>query len=475
MKWKLYSMHDLPLTDEARITATISPSYPAPTMASTTTQTLTSTQPPPARPQAQPAPPPVTRQQIDDAFNRAFRRAIREGGGGGGSGGAQPPIPPQALQPVPCAPDVRAMGKLPADFHGDQAKGEDFLGECKGYLLLNEDVPGFDSPKKKIQFVLTHMKGPDVAGWVKDMQTLLTTIDPANNVPILWDQFLVEFERNFQDTAKADKARTAIQNVQMKGDDVDAYIAGFEQLARRAGYTTGSPETERLFLQGLPREILQDVKRAPPVYDYEDIKERAIQSAAAQRVINSIQRGKGSAPPARYTPFFQRSHQQRPQYTPNRFQPRPAQSYHSSNAPRWMNDKAVPMDLSRTRAPVWRAPQTGQNQGRGPPRHYSDQRPQPGTNRANAATTNPTRGNFTCFSCGKPGHYAKDCRSKAQQRINLVDFDPEYEVEYQGNQVPLNRVASATNTIAAMSFDEKKALITQMGREEEEQQDFQTV
>jgi hypothetical protein len=30
----------------------------------------------------------------------------------------------------------------------------------------------------------------------------------------------------------------------MKGDDVDAYIAGFEQLARRAGYTTGSPETE---------------------------------------------------------------------------------------------------------------------------------------------------------------------------------------------------------------------------------------
>jgi hypothetical protein len=105
-------------------------------------------------------------------------------------------------------------------------------------------VPGFNSPKKKIQFVLTHMKGPDVAGWVKDMQTLLTTIDLANNVPILWDQFLVEFERNFQDTAKADKARTAIQNFQMKGDDVDAYIAGFEQLARRAGYTTGSPETE---------------------------------------------------------------------------------------------------------------------------------------------------------------------------------------------------------------------------------------
>ena len=48
----------------------------------------------------------------------------------------------------------------------------------------------------------------------------------------------------------------------MKGDNVDAYIAGFEQLARRAGYTTESPETEQLFLQGLPHEILKDVKRA---------------------------------------------------------------------------------------------------------------------------------------------------------------------------------------------------------------------
>jgi hypothetical protein len=364
------------------------------------------------------------------------------------------------------------MGKLPADFYGDRAKGEDFLEECKGYLLLNEDVSGFDSPKKKVQFVLTHMKGPDVSGWVKDMQTLLQTIDMTNNVPILWDQFLMEFEKNFQDMAKADKARTAIQNFQMKGDDVDAYIAGFEQLARRAGYTTGSPETERLFLQGLPCEILQDVKRAPPVYDYEDIKERAIQSAAAQRVISSIQRGKGSTPAPQHTPFFQRSYQQRPQYTPNHFQPQLTQSYHSSNAPRWMNDKAVPMDLSHTKAPVWRAPQTGQ--GRGPPRHDNDQRPQPWSNCANVATTGSPRGNFTCFSCGKPGHYAKDCRSKTQQRINLVDFDPEYEIQYSGSETPLDRVTSTTNSIAAMTFDKKKALIAQMSGEEE-QQDFQTV
>jgi len=64
---------------------------------------------------------------------------------------------------------------------------------------------------------------------------------------------------------------------------------------------------------------------------------------------------------------------------------------------------------------------------------------------------------------------------QSQQRINLVDFDPESEVNTKATKVPLDRVTSATNAIAAMTFDEKKALIAQMSGEEEEQQDFQTV
>jgi hypothetical protein len=55
-----------------------------------------------------------------------------------------------------------------------------------------------------------------------------------------------------------------------------------------------------------------------------------------------------------------------------------------------------------------------------------------------------------------------------------VDFNPEYEVQYPGDKTPLDHVASTTNSIAAMTFDEKKALIAQMSGEEE-QQDFQTV
>jgi hypothetical protein len=88
------------------------------------------------------------------------------------------------------------MGKLPDDFNGDRTKADDFIEEVKGYLRLNAEVAGFNSPRKKIVFTLTHMKGPEVA---HDMGTLLDNLDPANNVDALWEQFLAEFAAQYQD------------------------------------------------------------------------------------------------------------------------------------------------------------------------------------------------------------------------------------------------------------------------------------
>jgi hypothetical protein len=58
---------------------------------------------------------------------------------------------------------------------------------------------------KKIAFTLTHMKGPDVAGWTRDMGILLDALDPTvDNVPLLWEQFIFEFEAQYLDSAKED-------------------------------------------------------------------------------------------------------------------------------------------------------------------------------------------------------------------------------------------------------------------------------
>src|SRR6202789_410282 len=259
--------------------------------------------------------PTATATTITNAFDKALKRTPIGGGGsgggggggggsrgGGGGGGANPP----ALQPIAQANDVRAMDKLPEAFTGDRTKADDFIEEVKGYLRLNADVPGFNSPMKKIAFTLTHMKGPDVAGWTRDMGILLDALDPvADNVPLLWEQFLFEFKAQYLDSAREDRARTALANHTMKNGDIDSYISMFEELAGRAGYTTGNPETTRFFMQGLLESVVQDCLHSPQVHGYVAIKQRAIESTAAQRIIRDMFGGKNTTQEGQRKPWTQ--------------------------------------------------------------------------------------------------------------------------------------------------------------------------
>ena len=200
---------------------------PTPTMASTSATTLTTTQTSTA-----PKPPPSSPSQIVTKFRQSFNlpgspggggggggSGSGGGGGGGGSGGGgggggggppapQLPQPPQQQQNVPPAADVKAMGKLPNTFDGDWAKAEDFIEEVKGYLCLNQDVAGFNSPMKKVAFMLTHMKGPKVANWVKTMGETIKGLDPlVDNIPAIWTTFLDMFNAQYQDSTKEEKAQ----------------------------------------------------------------------------------------------------------------------------------------------------------------------------------------------------------------------------------------------------------------------------
>ena len=83
--------------------------------------------------------------------------------GGGPPGGAGPGAD---LVPVAIAGDVKTMGSLPQIFTGDCTRADDFIEEVRGYLRLNQDVAGFNSPMKKVSLTLTLIKGPEVARWV---------------------------------------------------------------------------------------------------------------------------------------------------------------------------------------------------------------------------------------------------------------------------------------------------------------------
>jgi hypothetical protein len=203
------------------------------------------------------------------------------------------------------------------------------------------------------------------------MGNWVEAFDPdTQNVPAIWDTFLLEFGRQFQDTQRPNWARIELKKLVMKPGEIDQYIAKFEELACHALYMTGDPATTSLFLKGLPPGILVDVFKPPTVTAYEDIKEQAIESTRSRALINSILgscRTTGSTrPPPNRGGFhggafqsFQTYANQNNQSNTGQFQrnvpppPRNNNSFNSSNVPCWMNNIAVPMDVGCAHAPTW--------------------------------------------------------------------------------------------------------------------------
>ena len=189
-----------------------------------------------------------------------------------GQGGPDPAAPQQPIQP---ALDVKTMGALPQLFYRDRTRADDFIDEVKAYLHLNTDIVGYDSPFKKVAFTLTLIKEESAAQWVKDMGNWLNAlVIPRDNIPGLWDQFLMEFREQFQDTQAAQRARNELRDCKMKGSDYDDYIMRFESLARKANYAIGNEETYNMFLQGLPKQLLCNTLKLPIPLNYNEAKDK---------------------------------------------------------------------------------------------------------------------------------------------------------------------------------------------------------
>ncbi len=153
--------------------------------------------------------------------------------------------------------------------------------------------------------------------------------------------------------------------------------------------------------------------------------------------------------------------QNRPPLAPSRPPPHFPQ-YNSTNAPRWMNNTPVPMDLSRGRAPFNRrgGQPSGQGQWRGA--------------RGNMAQTDQQtpRTKGLCFKCRRQGHFARECRSKTQ--INNAHYldDQDDMIGIQPPLQPSNLLSNALATFDSLPNDQKDELIQKY---EGENQDFSDV
>ena len=289
------------------------------------------------------------------------------GGGGGGSGrGGPPAAAPQGV--VPATNNVKAMGSLPQIFTGDRLQADNFIEEVKGYLCLNHDVAGFNLPIKKVVFTLTLLKGDKVAMWAQDMGNWIDRLNLAqDDVPAVWDQFLVEFATQFQDSTCEYWARSELEKITMRFPKIDEYITTFKEYAQKAGYTQGNNETIQLFLKGLSQEVLMDIMRPPMPATYDAIKQKAIESTRSQQTLKDIlmqtRQSFGSFRGGVFRnfqnqpchPFFSQGNNQ----GQGQCQGPLAHPFNSSNAPRWMANQPVAMDLNRARVPNWQGNRGG--------------------------------------------------------------------------------------------------------------------
>jgi retrotransposon gag protein len=95
----------------------------------------------------------------------------------------------------------------------------------------------------------------------------------TDDVPEVWEQFLNNFAKRFQDSTHKNRAQRELKGLTLKFPFIDEYTSKFEELAWQVNYMAGNPETQQMFLRGLPRNILEDIIKMGVPPTYQDLKQ----------------------------------------------------------------------------------------------------------------------------------------------------------------------------------------------------------
>lgn len=193
------------------------------------------------------------------------------------------------------------IGAPPTIFDGDRNKADQFLTQLSLLFWINSKHPVITNPERRTALALNYIRGPKVDAWVSQQCRALCkkvngddnrapTHDDTGTDETLWEDFGAEFARAFTDTAEEALAR--LNDLRMTGDDIEIYIATFEDLLDETECERNDRLMVDYFRQGLPTDLMRSIMKRETTPDtIDEWQSAARKEAERRRTMNVYNRG----------------------------------------------------------------------------------------------------------------------------------------------------------------------------------------